>query len=597
MIANQAPFESTSIGSKLPTLISQIQSSWPLQKWLAAIYIADDLTVAIPYQIDLAPHESIVTRQGIWMGKNWIRVNKAVDKSSSVLIREQELKVLQNELNKQQDDLQSQEVVLHEEQKRLQLLETERDLQHRTYQSVSASFTEIQAKLTAQQSRFNELQKQQQRLTYEFDDSQRQIQDLEAKIEQARHQLAESIEVEQDSINKRAEFMQQRECYQQELNDLRRSAQQHRQKADEFTMRLTTIENQLNLLKQNEIRDKRQREQLKERYDLLTTQLAEDNEPLNEIQHELQMALTSRLTVEQNLHLIEEQLRQSNQQFKELLKMQQQIKDKLEKSQNQNVNLQIERQAVLTRQTTIQEQLQELNLCLEKLITSLPDKAEITAWEQRLEQVTAKIGRLGAINLAAIDEFQAVQERKSYYDKQHADLCEALQILKEAIAKIDRESRAKFQETYQRINQHFQQLFPQIFNGGKASLELCEDDLLTTGIILKAQPPGKRNATIHMLSGGEKALTAIALVFAMFHLNPAPFCILDEVDAPLDDSNVNRFCQLVKEMAKKTQFIIVSHNKGTISMANCLLGVTMQEAGVSRIVSVNVTEAVAMAEA
>ncbi len=181
---------------------------------------------------------------------------------------------------------------------------------------------------------------------------------------------------------------------------------------------------------------------------------------------------------------------------------------------------------------------------------------------------------------------------KNYLDKQHADLTEALEILKNAIHKIDRETRAKFQETYDQVNQQFQSLFPRIFGGGRATLEMTDTDLLTAGVIVRAQPPGKRNVTIHMLSGGEKALTAVALVFSLFQLNPAPFCILDEVDAPLDDINVGRFCQLVKEMSKEVQFLVISHNKVTIEMADYLMGVTMQEPGVSRIVSVNMQEAI-----
>ena len=175
-------------------------------------------------------------------------------------------------------------------------------------------------------------------------------------------------------------------------------------------------------------------------------------------------------------------------------------------------------------------------------------------------------------------------------------MLEALEILQNAIRKIDRETKHLFKDTFDTVNKHFKQLFPRIFGGGQAELTLTEEDLLTTGIIVKAQPPGKRNSTIHMLSGGEKTLTAIALMFAMFQLNPAPFCVLDEVDAPLDDLNVGRYCQLVKEMSKDTQFLIISHNKVTIEVADHLMGVTMQEPGVSRIVSVDIQEAVAMVE-
>ncbi|MFU8798251.1 MAG: chromosome segregation SMC family protein, partial [Gammaproteobacteria bacterium] len=209
--------------------------------------------------------------------------------------------------------------------------------------------------------------------------------------------------------------------------------------------------------------------------------------------------------------------------------------------------------------------------------------------------VSNKITRLGPINLAAIDEYTEQSERKTYLDAQHNDLTEALNTLEEAIRKIDHETRARFQETYDQINERFQILFPRIFGGGRAYLELTGDDLLSTGITVMAQPPGKRNSTIHLLSGGEKALTALALVFAIFQLNPAPFCMLDEVDAPLDDANISRFCELVKEMSKGVQFVFITHNKVSMEMAKQLIGVTMHEPGVSRLVAVDIDEALAFA--
>ncbi len=209
-----------------------------------------------------------------------------------------------------------------------------------------------------------------------------------------------------------------------------------------------------------------------------------------------------------------------------------------------------------------------------------------------------KIERLGPINLAAIDEYQATQERKTYLDTQLNDLVEALTALQNAMQKMDQETRTRFKETFDQANANFQALFPRLFGGGRASLELTEsDDLLNAGVTLMAQPPGKRNSTIHLLSGGEKALTATALVFSLFQLNPAPFCMLDEVDAPLDDANVVRFCNLVKEMSKQVQFIFISHNKLAMEMAEQLAGVTMHEAGVSRLVAVDIDAAIALATA
>jgi chromosome segregation protein len=218
-------------------------------------------------------------------------------------------------------------------------------------------------------------------------------------------------------------------------------------------------------------------------------------------------------------------------------------------------------------------------------------------YEQSLNTVRDRIKRLGAINLAAIEEYEATHERRAYLDAQLQDLNTALEALESAIAKIDKETRDRFKETFDKVNDNLKSLFPQVFNGGEAYLELTGDNLLETGVSIMARPPGKRNATIHLLSGGEKALTAMALVFSLFRLNPSPFCMLDEVDAPLDDTNVGRFCNLVKEMAKSVQFIFITHNKLTMEMGETMMGVTMKEPGVSRIVSVNIDEAVALAEA
>ena len=215
--------------------------------------------------------------------------------------------------------------------------------------------------------------------------------------------------------------------------------------------------------------------------------------------------------------------------------------------------------------------------------------------QQNIDRVSNRITRLGPINLTAIDEFEQLSERKDYLDRQHQDLTDALATLQDAIRKIDRETRTRFKETYDQVNNGLQAIFPLLFGGGHAYLELTGDDLLETGVTVMARPPGKRNSTINLLSGGEKALTAVAFVFAIFKLNPAPFCLLDEVDAPLDDANVVRLTDMLTTMARNVQFLIVTHNKITMEIAHRLIGVTMQEAGVSRLVSVNMEEAIEMA--
>ena len=228
-------------------------------------------------------------------------------------------------------------------------------------------------------------------------------------------------------------------------------------------------------------------------------------------------------------------------------------------------------------------------------MAELPADATEQTWQARMQELQTKIDRLGAINLVAIDEYEEQSERKGYLDKQYADLSEALTTLEEAISKMDRESRSRFKDTFDRVNGGFQSYFPRLFGGGSAYLELTEHDLLTTGVTVMARPPGKRNSTIHLLSGGEKALTAVALLFALFELSPAPFCLLDEVDAPLDDANVERYCETLSALSDRTQMVYVTHNKISMETAKVLIGVTMTEPGVSRLVAVDIDEALALA--
>ena len=213
-----------------------------------------------------------------------------------------------------------------------------------------------------------------------------------------------------------------------------------------------------------------------------------------------------------------------------------------------------------------------------------------------IERLQGLIAGFGAVNLAALDELGIATERKQYLDAQAADLTEAMATLENAIRQIDRESRALLQQTFETVNVNFAKLFPALFGGGQAKLVLTGEEILDSGVLVVAQPPGKRNSSIHLLSGGEKALTAISLVFALFQLNPAPFCLLDEVDAPLDDPNTDRFCRMVKAMSAQTQFLFISHNKITMEMANQLVGITMPEPGVSHVVAVDIAEALELAD-
>ena len=239
----------------------------------------------------------------------------------------------------------------------------------------------------------------------------------------------------------------------------------------------------------------------------------------------------------------------------------------------------------------------EAGFVVDDVLATLADDADRAAWERSVAELDGKLRRLEPVNLAAIAEHAEAAQRKEYLDSQDADLTAALETLEEAIRKIDRETRGRFKDTFDRVNAGVQELYPRLFGGGHAYLELTGEDLLDTGVAIMARPPGKRVSNISLLSGGEKALTALALVFAIFQLNPAPFCMLDEVDAPLDDANVGRFSAMVSEMSEKVQFLFVTHNKATMEAAKQLSGVTMREPGVSRLVSVDLAEAARLAGA
>ncbi|MEY2853251.1 MAG: hypothetical protein RL030_383, partial [Pseudomonadota bacterium] len=247
------------------------------------------------------------------------------------------------------------------------------------------------------------------------------------------------------------------------------------------------------------------------------------------------------------------------------------------------------------RRESLLEQFAQTRFDLEEVLGLLPAESRIVEREDQLLAVQSDLLRLGQVNLAAIDELKEQSERKTWLDAQWQDLTDALTTLEDAMRKIDRETRSRFEATFELINNGLKEKFPRLFGGGHAYLELVGDDVLSAGVAVMARPPGKRNSSISQLSGGEKALTAVALVFSIFDLNPAPFCLLDEVDAPLDEHNVSRFCEIVKEMSSRVQFIFITHNKTTMELASQLVGVTMNEPGVSRLVSVDVEEAVRLA--
>ena len=338
-----------------------------------------------------------------------------------------------------------------------------------------------------------------------------------------------------------------------------------------------------------------QRAQTQVRTTELEAALADGDLPIVELEGRLKGFLSRRLEIESELATERRALEEADGALRALDEKRLDAETRVNAARAAMEQARLVAQESRVRREGLVEQFMATRFDLAEITAGLATDAAVPAWEESLGVTRADLEKLGQVNLAAIDELKESSERKEYLDRQFADVTAALTTLEEAMRKIDKETRARFEDTFNRINAGLKDKFPKLFGGGHAYLELVGDDVLSAGVAVMARPPGKRNSSIHQLSGGEKALTAVALVFSIFDLNPAPFCLLDEVDAPLDEHNVGRFCDIVKQMSERVQFIFITHNKATMELAAQLLGVTMTEPGCSRLVSVDVDEAVRLA--
>jgi chromosome segregation protein len=363
----------------------------------------------------------------------------------------------------------------------------------------------------------------------------------------------------------------------------------------EATFQTRSLQQKIADLQRDQTAARTQIMELQDRFDASENELsglsdAESQERLQEllIARSAKEAALAAARTEQDA--MQHQLRESEESRLLLERTLQPMRDKV-------VDLQLREQAARLTYEQFTTQLEEDEADLESLAQRYSPELKVSSLQGEVTRLNNEIQSLGPVNMAALDELASGRERKAFLDSQSADLNEAIQTLTDAIAKIDAETRDLLQGTFDSVNLHFGRLFPELFGGGHAQLVMTGEEILDAGVQVMAQPPGKKNSSIHLLSGGEKALTAIALVFSLFLLNPAPFCLLDEVDAPLDDANTQRYAEMVSRMANKTQFVFISHNKITMEIAGQLIGVTMQEQGVSRIVAVDITSAVSMVEA
>ncbi|HID48064.1 MAG TPA: chromosome segregation protein SMC, partial [Chromatiales bacterium] len=576
-------------------LESMLSAPWPLAPLLAGIYVADDLQQALAMRDRLAAHESVVTRDGIWLGNGWLRVVRDSDARAGILKREQELKQLAGRIGEVTARVAELQAQLESERTRLRELEAERERVQAAFNQANRRHAEQQSRLVARRGQMDQIRSRQAKLQTELNELRGQVEADQDALKAARASLETALEQMGGQEQQRDAMQVRRDRLQESLEVARGRAQEARNQAHEIKLQHQTLTTELNSTRQALERLQSQLEQVERRRTELEKALAESDAPLAGMGQELEQSLEKRVGVEaelgearKRLETIEHELRQLDEARSRAEQDVQDVRSRLEQ-------IRIGQQEVKVRRQTLEEQIRESGYELQPLLKEMPEEANEADWQARVETLEGKISRLGPINLAAIDEFEQQSERKAFLDAQNDDLVEALTTLENAIAKIDRETRTRFKETFDKVNAGMKELFPRLFGGGHAYLELTGDELLDAGVTVMARPPGKRNSTIHLLSGGEKALTAVALVFAIFHLNPAPFCMLDEVDAPLDDANVGRFCDMLKDMAEHTQFIFITHNKLTMEIAQHLTGVTMHEPGVSRLVAVDIDEAIELA--
>ena len=560
-----------------------------LHDWLHNIFAAEDAATALAERAKLPPGGSFITRQGHVVTQSSVRFYAADAEQDGLLGRQQEIENIGKQLRAQTmlaDEARARAVradaAMSDLTRRLQ------DARQRVgvlTQSVHALQLDV-VKQSEVEARFNQRSNQIQADLAEIgaqEEEQNQIRaESEEKFEQLDIALADLQGAYEDGQTLFLEREQQLTDARERLRELERAAQEaqfaeksQRSKIEELRRNIATATQQAAQVGESIETGQQELESLE-------TGAANDG---------LQDLLDRRSTQERALSDARHELDQITLQLRTFDETRMQAERSLQPQRDKITEMQLKEQAARLNQEQFAEALKAVNADEAALSDKLHPDLKPSYLQGEVTRLTNAITGLGAVNLAALDELAQASERKNFLDAQNADLIEAINTLEDAIHRIDKETRELLQDTFDKVNHHFSELFPILFGGGNAKLVMTGDEILDSGVQVMAQPPGKKNATIHLLSGGEKALTATALVFSMFRLNPAPFCLLDEVDAPLDDSNTERFCRMVKRMSEHTQFLFISHNKIAMEMANQLIGVTMQEQGVSRIVAVDMESA------
>jgi chromosome segregation protein len=577
------------------SLQAKVQGAALLGSVLSTVYTAETLNDALAVRTRLAAGESVVTRDGVWLGSDWLRLSRDADPHTGVIEREETLREIRVQVARLAGEVSDLERRLDISRQGVRDLEDRRDHFQADVNRLHREHVDRRAEFDAAQARSLDAARRLSQLETGLADVRGELERTETDLRAARSRMETAIDALAALEPQRVELEEQRERMRAEVGEARAAALAAQQLARELALQVESRRSSHASLAATLTRIERQLESLEARRNTLAQQLADGEAPLAAAQAELEEALRIRAGIDAELGAARTATDELDAHLRDRDAARLAVEERLEAARTALDEARLAASQVRVRRESVAEQLAATTFELAALLAQLAPDAQVAGWESQLEETKGKIERLGQVNLAAIDEFREQSERKEYLDRQCKDLTDALETLESAMRKIDRETRTRFQDTFDKVNAGLKEKFPRLFGGGHAYLELTGEEGAAAGVSVMARPPGKRNSTISQLSGGEKALTAVALVFAIFDLNPAPFCLLDEVDAPLDENNVGRFCDIVREMSHSVQFIFITHNKSTMELASQLVGVTMNEPGVSRLVAVDVDEAVRMA--
>lgn len=560
-----------------------------LKEWLSHVFVIKNLQEGMLQRSQLNNGEVLVTSEGHIFTHYGITFYTPDSQLHGVLSRQQELGHIQAEITQIKITLSKQQAELNSAQHQYDELNQAGHLYRQNHQQLQQQKHQLQLeKLKLVQT--NERSAQQREKIYHEKQEIKQQLEVELSLkESAEIKLAQSRKQAKEIIQQIQQAQLAWKTADQELVKHRQLVQQTIQTLQEAAFNVKTCQNKISETENSINTLGKEKDRLIERQkELLIEQKNLDEMPLK---NQLQISLTQRKTLEQTVSEARNKLEEVALHLREIDQTRMACEQKLLHLREAINQIRLKEQAAILTEQRFEEQLDTTNAD-ENALFPLIGKKSTTTLQTEINRLNTKITSLGAVNLAALEELAGIQARETNLDSQLKDLNDAIQTLENAIEQIDHETQTRLQKTFDAVNHNLNDIFPVIFAGGQARLVLSDGKILDSGLVLTAQPPGKKNSSIHLLSGGEKALTALALIFSLFRLNPAPFCLLDEVDAPLDDSNTGRFCDLVKNMSIQTQFLFISHNKITIEMAQQLIGITMQEQGVSRVVAVDIAEAI-----